>query len=550
MVCTHGVKYKQLEETAKLDYVVQHCVKDQKSLILFPELPMTWEFCYPHSCFWNEMQAVRNRVLNVRRFAFDEQIQGFYDAEVERLGRRFNKMFGKIEPESEEYYTERVCTGKLREMNLHALEILRKYKDQGQVWKCIKYYTFVKVDSVNVTLKGGKNTGFPDIRAIQALKREGNLHYRRIIGPIEQRAYKGLSKAAKFKVHYEYVDELGRRYPLCFGKGLDSFEMADMVETTFNSVPNCVCVSVDASRADAHIRREAHTFKFKFYSLILDREGNRLLKEVRNRIMRMKSRTFHGIEYSTEPVLCSGIMDTALANNFTFYLMHSIYFELLTDMNTRRRYENIIGHRMRSPMAAKDQYTVLLNGDDCLPMMSKHLVEGFKVDFVEFANLSGFDMRIEDICYNVSTISWCQQNPIRTAHGIRMVRNPSKVMSSVSCGYKYDMHKDLISARVHTLGVGEASLNVGVPVLYAFAQRMIQLGKRYDENLIYGTGTLYRTRLERRTNLCHIITDEARLDFYHAFGISPEHQVSLENNMNNLHLPTFWVEKYISAIGF
>lgn len=396
----------------------------------------------------------------------------------------------------------------------------------------------------------------PDPRVILAMCRRGNLEWARWIPLVEQGFYQlgggGIPSSTPLAHHANK-----RTSPFC--KGLNSKAMATLMYDTWIAIRaacgTVVAAMVDQSRADAH-QRDIHLAKFYLYSKMLDRQARSKLASMIKGYMQPKFSGFGGFRMKmSKGQLMSGVMDTALANNVNSWLMFSLFRKCVTHPPTNDKFHSQTG--MRLPLIEMHPYdfTVFYNGDDCVPMCSQLVWKVVSPHITPFFEKMGCVMKIDGVTDKFEHIDFCQTRPVEFGRGyshreVKMVRNPAKVIKTTLVNPKHTRLTDHDWAlRLWVIGMCEGILNLGVPVLFAFAECLCRNGlepRKVNEVLLELTksGATYRALVElagmdaqklygiNRNNMRRVtpspITDVARQSFAEATGIQPAEQRSLE----------------------
>lgn len=523
---------------------------------------------YPHSCIFNEYIGIVNRVQFKRRvWPINDKVIPALRSLVNSSTERIRKGVRPISMDCSLTYSTLYCKGALRTRNLNALNALDGVAPHGRHFDV---YEFAKTDGQRVDLcqavlapsydyPTDNGSGFPvimkDPRAIQAMELEGNLEWARIIRPLEARFYSMINLASLLPTPPGGV---------CHGKGMDSYATARMLREVYDQFEQPVIVAVDATRADAHEGEMLHRFKFDLYEAFLDDAAIQHLRKLTPAYMNPRSKSLHGLRYTAPTTLRSGFMDTALANNCIFHLLHGAMRDFIQGGETYRQLGADVDPTFAPFPLASHDYTVVINGDDANPFVEHSTYDKIKHLFEPFFRQFGVDLRVESIATTFEHIEWCQARPIEYLPGrYKMVRNVNKVLSSATAGIKwcpweipqeasvFDLSPKALSfihTRLQNVSVGEKMLNVGVPMLQAYFSHLYSLvdhDRVRKGDYLRGEGLAYRLTHEARVFGGKVkyledypISDTARRSFERAFGISAHEQVKFEKYVKTLTLPT------------
>lgn len=315
-----------------------------------------------------------------------------------------------------------------------------------------------------------------------------------------------------------------------FGKGLTTKGRANLIISNLEPFANFRVLSCDCTKFDRHINEMLQNYKFDVYSMMTCPKGRGVLKTIRHGYMHSTMRTSCGQVIKNLPVaLRSGDMDTALGNNLVAFSLHVLYRRFLAGTlpeAIQREQEAKFGvFRIQA-----HDYACLIDGDDVLAIVEADTQAIVERTLYPFMLQFGVDMRIDGAADTLEEIEWCQQKVITVRGEPKCVRDPNKVISTAHSSTKFSSEA-YSRRRFATLGECELALNIGVPVLDAYARALLRAGSgpRVFEN----TGSEYRARVELRDgpiDTVRVPIDEyARETFARAFGISPDEQVRLEH---------------------
>jgi hypothetical protein len=306
-------------------------------------------------------------------------------------------------------------------------------------------------------------------------------------------------------VLYRRAGKYCTRRKRIFLKGMNSWEVADNLAHMGDGFANPVWLCLDHSRFDAHlnnaIRSRAREYLADFY-----RNNTHLLNMLRA-MRRNRGRTRHGIRYNVNDTMMSGEYITSLEDCLDNYAI------LLSFMD----FCHILGFECR------------VNGDDSVICMDASDVD--RLDFDFFCKI-GFKTK-HSLKYDISQVDFCQSYPLRIAGQWRMVRSPKRVLArtAYTCN-TYDSDKSWLGL-IGAVAACEKACNAGVPILYEWALAMERCAEGHILTREYHE--LMRSRV-REKYIELPITDEARLDFFVAFGISPQQQKQVEKFLKQTNL--------------
>lgn len=263
-----------------------------------------------------------------------------------------------------------------------------------------------------------------------------------------------------------------------------------------------VAVGVDASRFDQHVSKQALEWEHSIYNKLFESEElARCLKwQVQNvGFARCKDGC---IKYFKEGSRMSGDMNTALGNCMLMCMLVMAY------MNSK----NV-------------PYDYINNGDDVVLFMESANLRALDDLPVWFGEM-GFTMVVEDPVYTLEEIEFCQMHPIQLSdRDFTMVRSyPSSLAKDLVC-----LEPTAFRPWLKSIGQGGQSVTSGVPIYQAFYQCLERMGGDGKTGYVgYLADSGFFRMIELGGRQRSEITSTARISFWRAFGVSPQHQLALE----------------------
>jgi hypothetical protein len=173
-------------------------------------------------------------------------------------------------------------------------------------------------------------------------------------------------------------------------------------------------------------------------------------------------------------------------------------------------------------------YRLIVNGDDSVIFIDKKDLPLFNVNhFTCF----GMDPKLDKIAYTFEEIEFCQCCPIKINGEYTLIRDPVKTMGKSTLMLS-DYEKS-VNRYIASIGLCELALNRGVPMLQAFALKLLEFSK--------GARPLDRAKSYRSTFepalTVEPISYESRLSFESAFSIPVMEQIEFEDDLglSNIH---------------
>lgn len=293
----------------------------------------------------------------------------------------------------------------------------------------------------------------------------------------------------------------------CIMKGFSLGDRARVIRSHWDSTKgDPVALGLDASKFDQHVSRQALQYEHSFY--LAAYHNNPTLQKLLNQQLMNSVTCFceDGIvSWNSNGGRMSGDMNTALGNCL---LSASMLYAWAREQNVEIR--------------------AVVDGDDCVAIMDRRDMVRFLTGIQEWYMERGFRMKIEAPAYSFEEIEFCQCRPVYLPGGLRLVRNPIKAITQDHVWLERGgiTHREVLAAT----GEGGVALYGDCPVLGAY-YRMLRgtnkLSKNAKRELRDEHSWLrhFRGDFVKQTDL----DDAARISFGIAWGITPAHQVALEN---------------------
>jgi len=295
-------------------------------------------------------------------------------------------------------------------------------------------------------------------------------------------------------------------------KKRDLVSRAADIREQFDSIPNCVALSLDVSRYEAHISPELMSLEHAIYrAACRDGEFRRLLKSQSKSQGSMDA----GLKYRMKGRRLSGDMNTACGNAILMVLMVGTVMEGL-------------GYDFR----------IYDDGDDCL-LMVPAAVAATVADTVVREFLSfGVTLKVENRASQLEDIKFCQAHPVYWADGRGVLAaDPIKQLSQMYSGVKYGRSHVLDTRLAHTTAQGLLSVYAGVPVVGAYHRMVLRAtlaaGKR---RAVQDRNFEFFEALNGGVHDTHSVDDSMRISYYKAYGVTPTDQRRLEDSFDHTDL--------------
>lgn len=458
------------------------------------------------------MRAITERVFNVQRGGqlvptpkpkrgwWAANMDGYVDAVRSRVVSHANRD-GDLGPMTVEEFLRQCPKSKLKIYDAAA----KTFQIRGWIKKDAWLKLFVKFEKINFSKKND-----PAPRLISPRSPVYNLALGRYTRAIEERVFEALADIWGYGEGEAVVM-----------KGLTVEGTAEQLRKKWDRYSDPVAVGLDASRFDQHVSEDALIYEHSVYKAIFrDRELDKLLDAQ----LRNYGFAYHGgykIEMRTRGVRASGDMNTGLGNCLIMCtLVHRMAFEFGIKCD------------------------LINNGDDCVIILEradlwKLFADGaIRPDIEAWFLDAGFEMEFEQPVDVFEQIVFCQMQPVWNGTTWVMVRQPEAALCKdticLGCGSlaEYGMW-------ARSIGVGGLALYGDMPVYRSFYQCFNRMGEGYkpSRSLLTRDSGFYRLCVRGR-NHKGVVTPEARISFYRAFGITPALQLVLEEKYNKISVLT------------
>lgn len=345
-----------------------------------------------------------------------------------------------------------------------------------------------------------------------------NCHLARFLKRNEHRVFAMLN---------EVFDETGHGIPTIM-KGLNASEQGEAIFKAWHRFQKPVGIRLDFSRFDQHVSKEALLTEHLLYKTMFHKAKGLglcsaadykelewlLAQQIHNRCsMYLPDGKLH---YRTKGKRMSGDINTGLGNVVIVCMM---FLVLMKDLG----------------FGAAD-YHLVNNGDDCCLVVEKDSLERVLKALQPFFIRLGFELDIEGVSDELESVMFCQSKPVEvTPTTWVMIRDldTSRVKDAINL-QRMTTKTDFDKWRSAVAGCGLA-LCSGVPIMQDYYLALTRgVTPHHSQQFECGRDFLARGMLSRVRD----VTDTARASFFFAFGITPDHQIAMENYYKEL-TPTF-----------
>lgn len=327
-----------------------------------------------------------------------------------------------------------------------------------------------------------------------------NLELGRYIKHAEKLFFKAINKA------------FGKHTAHTVIKGLNADASAKVLRAKWDRFSDPVAVGLDAEKFDAHVTVKALMYEHSFYKELFP--GSKQL----HRLLRWQLRN-KGVAYTTDGKVKFEIKGTRSSGDLNTSLGNCLIMCGSVHAYAAHRHVDV---------------ELANNGDDCVIIMEKSNLSNFLGGIDGWFRDLGFSMVAEEPVYEFDQIEFCQTHPIQCQTGWRMVRNHEATLKKDPMCLIAVQNNKVFRKWLQAVGECGTHMTSGIPVQFsfynAFLRHGVECSEAMREHIFKGSSTM--TRLDQLEYI-HTITPEARVSYYYAFGILPDHQVEIENYYDN-----------------
>jgi len=386
--------------------------------------------------------------------------------------------------------------------------------------------------ALDVLQRQGYQSRFDNVKGFVKFQKEEGKIPRPIDPPYEERIIeegryvKSMeeSEGAEFTL-FSAIDEMWHRrgvmHKVCF-KGVTMSEFGEILYRKQSEFADPVFVSMDCSRFSQHTGRDALNYFAKFVDKIFPGAFDVLRAKRRHASVTASE---DGVQYAVKCKLPYKLCDGTPSTSATaFVVINMIMMECLKGLRVEP-YDNGDDFGLVCDQSDYDEITLLV------PELLKY----------------GYKLKVEQVVYDISQLSFCRMTPIQLSVGWRMIRP----VSSLEKDAILFCTMGEVSDRMFAVGMGGAHLNYGVPVYHAFYRAMVRLSgltSMKQKHMMYLRShnySYYRAMLETGYDVNNVVehSDLDRARFYMTTGIEPVCQVVLEKMYDAMVLgdrPSIW----------
>lgn len=347
--------------------------------------------------------------------------------------------------------------------------------------------TFVKAEKINATLKSD-----PPPRVIQPRGQRYNIEVGRYLKPLEPLLMKAIDKL------------WGEPTAI---KGYTVEKVGSIFAMKAQKYSSPVFVGLDASRFDQHCSRQALQWEHGIYNNIF---ADPYLAELLTWQLTNRGTAFTSdgkVKYTVDGCRMSGDMNTSMGN---YLIMSSLCYAYCKEVGLSASLANC--------------------GDDCVLVLEKSDL-GKLSSLPEWFVRMGYTMKVEPPVYELEQVEFCQMHPVYTSRGWLMVRRPDTVLTKDCCVVRGGLTENRLGDWLGAQRAGGLSLAGDVPILGQFYQCFPE--KASDMESDYAAPHKFRASQQYGS-----ISDDTRYSFWLAFGLTPDEQIAVEDELREFNFTT------------
>lgn len=469
--------------TIRVPTVYEHKIRQFRILY---QPACAFEVGVHNACICNEEISLRNRVL----FPVPTPDRSFVSA-MRVVAHRIGMWAGKFEPDVESTWIAQYYGRKKTLYQNAKVDVMEQPFRRGMD-RYVK--SFIKMEKVSDISK--------DPRMIQARSPRFNLMLGNFLKPMEHRLYQLTG-----------TRQLRKIFPSSrlIAKCLDLRTRARILRKKFDRFSHPVVFSLDASRFDAHVSVPLLQVEHSIYQYCYN--NHPFLNKLLSCQLYNKGVTTNGIRYRCPGGRMSGDMNTALGNCLLMCI--------------------IVATCMRQCGFTVKQWDMFCDGDDTIVILHRRDAVHFERMFPLQFSRAGMSMKLENRTSQFEEIRFCQGSPIMTSDGLKFVADPMRTLSRALVSTRHFQHPQSVDPLLTQIGKCELAIHLGVPVLQAFALAMLRNSRGVESSKHQPLGRWIKAHREIKAHAGKIvpvpISEESRLEFEQAFGISPLEQKRLES---------------------
>lgn len=356
---------------------------------------------------------------------------------------------------------------------------------------------------IKAFVKAEKGKAGSTPRVIQPRDPRCNVEIGKFLKPLEERVFRAIARV------------FGETTVM---KGYTAEEVGRILAGKWVGFKNPVAVGLDAKRFDQHVSVDILRWEHRQYVRCFrnPRDRAELSWLLSNQLLNQGTGFCSDgvLRYRVRGKRMSGDMNTSLGNCLIMCAMVFAYAE-----------------QLGIPVKLAN------NGDDCVVFMESTDVARFSKGLDSWFRAMGFRMEVEEPAYDLPKVEFCQARPIFDGATWTMVRNLVAFDKDAHCLLPI-ASETIMKYWLEAVGMGGLSLAGGIPIWQEYYSCFLRSGRmmrrtrrrrgkiKVSDQPAFESGLLWACRGSRRGY--GPVSDEARFSFWVAFGITPDHQVALE----------------------
>jgi hypothetical protein len=172
-------------------------------------------------------------------------------------------------------------------------------------------------------------------------------------------------------------------------------------------------------------------------------------------------------------------------------------------------------------------YALCNNGDDVVLIFEEGALDQVTSNLCSWFLKLGFRMVVEEPVRVLEHIDFCQMSPIYDGVRWRLVRNFKQSLAKDRLSLKQLDNEKVFKKWISTVGEGGLALTSGIPIMQNVYRSWIVSDKRVKGDMAMKTGFFHLARGVKNNGYVQP-SDDARVSFWKAFGVTPDHQRDLE----------------------
>lgn len=302
-------------------------------------------------------------------------------------------------------------------------------------------------------------------------------------------------------------------------KGLNMVQRGALLHKRWNELKQPVALELDCSRFDAHCSKKLLQIEHKVYLGCF--KNDRTLAQLLGWQLQNTCFTQGGVRYTCEGRRMSGDMNTALGNCVIMLMLLADAFQ-----------------QCGVPPSC---FRIIDDGDDCVVLVEQEYSQIVMDKFPALFTSYGHTLKVESTTSDFNKVTLCGCRVIRVGGQRKVILNPARTIGKSRVLWVKNIDPNRYIA---TVGQCLLALHHGVPILQSHALALRRAARR----VLKAPPTSYVYRLAWDEEWHNIkpqpVSEEARLDFEAAFGISIVDQLAVERWFDELPNPFDEVEVF------